>query len=45
VVPDDVQRLVAPALAHRVLLRRGQGGLDEARQAIARVLAAVPVPL
>jgi MoxR-like ATPase len=45
VVPDDVQRLAAPVLGHRVLLRRGQGGIDESRRALERVLAGVPVPL
>ncbi len=44
-VPDDVQRLAAPILAHRVLLRRGAGGLDQARQAIDKVVSAVAVPL
>ena len=47
VVPDDVQRLAAPVLAHRVVLRRGAGGGDfaAARSAIARVIERVPVPL
>jgi MoxR-like ATPase len=44
-VPDDVQRLVEPVLGHRVVLRRGDGGLDETREAMRRVLASTPVPL
>ncbi|MFP3942142.1 MAG: AAA family ATPase, partial [Thermoanaerobaculia bacterium] len=44
-VPDDVQRLAAPVLAHRVILRRSGGDLDAARQAIDRVVDAVPVPV
>lgn len=47
VVPDDVQRLAGPVLAHRVVLRRGSGGSDfgASRAAIARVLERIPVPL
>ncbi len=44
-VPDDVQRLVEPVLGHRVVLKRGDGDLDETRGAIRRVLASTPVPL
>jgi len=44
-VPDDVQRLAGPVLAHRVVLKRGGGDLDSARQAIERVVAVTPVPL
>jgi len=44
-VPDDVQRLAVPILGHRVMLRRGSGGLEETQAAIRRVLAATPVPL
>ena len=47
-IPDDVQRLAPAVLAHRVSLRRGSGGhggLDVARQAIARVVEATAVPL
>ena len=44
-IPDDVQRLAAPVLSHRVALKRGAGDLDGARQAIERVVAATPVPL
>jgi len=44
-IPDDVQRLAAPVLAHRVVLKRGTAELDQARKAIERVVAATPVPL
>lgn len=43
--PDDVQTLTVPVFAHRVVLRRGVGDLDEARAAIRRILAATPIPL
>jgi len=43
--PDDVQQLVVPVFAHRVSLRRGSGGLKEARAAIRQVLAEALVPL
>ena len=45
VVPDDVQRLAVPVLAHRVVLRHGNSGIEGAREAIERVVAACPVPL
>ena len=45
VVPDDVQRLAVPVLAHRVVLRHGTGGIEAGRDAIERVVAALPVPL
>ncbi len=45
VVPDDVQRLAVPVLAHRVLLKRGGGTLDQARTALQRLVAGLPVPL
>jgi MoxR-like ATPase len=45
VVPDDVQRLAVPVLAHRILLKRGVGTLDQSRSAIQRVVAGIPVPL
>ena len=39
-VPDDVQRLAAPVLAHRVVLRRGSTDLDSApARPIERVVA------
>jgi len=44
-VPDDVQRLALPVLGHRVMLKGGSGGMDEARDAIRRILASTPVPL
>lgn len=44
-VPDDVQQLAIPVLAHRVTLRRGGGHLDEQRTAISRVISTVPVPV
>ncbi|HYG64574.1 MAG TPA: MoxR family ATPase [Thermoanaerobaculia bacterium] len=44
-VPDDVQRLAVPVLGHRVVLKRGGAGLEMARKAIERVVAATPVPL
>ncbi|HVS03863.1 MAG TPA: MoxR family ATPase [Thermoanaerobaculia bacterium] len=45
VVPDDVQRLAQPVLAHRVLLRHGSEGIAAARAAIDRLVASVPVPV
>lgn len=44
-LPDDVQRLAIPVLGHRVMLKRGSGGIEEAREAIQRILASTPVPL
>jgi MoxR-like ATPase len=44
-IPDDVQRLAAPVLSHRVVLKRGAGDLDGTRKAIERVVASTPVPL
>jgi MoxR-like ATPase len=44
-VPDDVQRLAVPVLAHRVVLKRGAFDLESTRRAIERVIAATPVPL
>jgi MoxR-like ATPase len=44
-IPDDVQRLAAAVLAHRVVLKRGTADLDQARKAIERVVAGTPVPL
>jgi MoxR-like ATPase len=44
-IPDDVQRLAAPVLAHRVVLKRGAGTLDASRHAVQRVVASLPVPL
>ncbi len=44
-VPDDVQRLAVPVLGHRVMLKRGAGGIEESRAAIRRILASTPVPV
>jgi MoxR-like ATPase len=44
-IPDDVQRLAAPVLGHRIALKRGAGDLDASRKAIDRVVASTPVPL
>jgi len=44
-VPDDVQRLAVPVLAHRVILKRSGGDLDSARRAIERVVRSVAVPV
>lgn len=44
-VPDDVQRVAAPVLAHRVMLKRGVGDLNAAREAIDRLSRKVPVPV
>ena len=44
-VPDDVQRLAVPVLAHRVVLRRGNAESGANRQAIEQLLHSVPVPL
>jgi MoxR-like ATPase len=45
VVPDDLQRLAVPVLAHRVVLRRGSSGIDAARRAVEQLVAATPVPI
>jgi len=45
VLPDDVQRLVVPVLAHRVLLRRGAASLDASRRALEQVVAETPIPV
>jgi MoxR-like ATPase len=45
VVPDDVQRLAPSVLSHRVVLKRGAGGIDAARAALGRLVAALPVPV
>ncbi len=44
-VPDDVQTVAGPVLAHRIILRRGAGDLSAAREAIRRVVESVPVPV
>ena len=44
-IPDDVQRVAVPILAHRVLLKNGAGGLASGREAIRRVLDSISVPV
>ncbi len=44
-IPDDVQRLAAPVLAHRVVLKRGAATSTARARRIERVVAATPVPL
>jgi len=44
-IPDDVQRVVVPILAHRVLLKNGAGGLTSGREAIRRVLDSTSIPV
>jgi MoxR-like ATPase len=44
-IPDDVQRLAPAVLGHRIVLKRGTTDLDQARKAIERVVAGIPVPL
>jgi MoxR-like ATPase len=47
VVPDDVQRLVVPCLAHRVLPAGAAGvaGYEEAAAILERIVASTPVPV
>jgi MoxR-like ATPase len=47
VVPDDVKRLAAPVLAHRLVARgaRTAGGADPAVEVVEEVLREAPVPL
>jgi MoxR-like ATPase len=45
VIPDDVQRLAPAVLSHRIILKRGAGGVDAARDAVARLVATTPVPV
>ncbi len=45
VIPDDVQALAVPVLAHRVALKSGDDSPAAARAALQRLLAATPVPL
>jgi MoxR-like ATPase len=44
-VPDDVQRLAPAVLGHRVVLRRGSGGLEAARRAIEVLIHSTPLPI
>ncbi|MFD1721072.1 AAA family ATPase [Amnibacterium endophyticum] len=50
VLPDDVEALAGPVLAHRLVLRRSgfeqQGSLDaDAQRLVTQIVAGVPVPL
>jgi MoxR-like ATPase len=45
VIPDDVQRLAVPVLAHRLVLRRGGSEAEAHRQAVEELVENVPVPL
>ncbi len=44
VIPDDVQRLAVPVLAHRVIPKGYTGRSDAARQVVEDAVEAVPVP-
>ncbi len=44
-VPDDVQQLAVPVLAHRVVLRRGASEAGAARQAIDQLVRRTAVPV
>lgn len=44
-IPEDVQALAVPVLAHRVLLRRGTGDREAQRQAVEGLVRSVPIPL
>lgn len=44
-VPDDVQRLVVPVWAHRVVVKRGAQDLEASRRVLERLVAATPVPV
>lgn len=44
-VPDDVKRLAVPVLSHRVMLRRGDGGLEDNREAVRHLVETTPVPV
>ncbi len=44
-IPDDVQRLAVPVLAHRVMLKQGGQDLHQGQTAIRSVLAATAVPI
>lgn len=45
VVPDDIQRLTVPVLAHRVALRRAGSDLEAASRILRKVIAETPVPV
>ena len=44
-IPDDVQRVAVPILAHRVLLKNGATGLSAGRDAIQRILESISIPV
>lgn len=44
-IPDDVQRLAVPVLAHRISLRSGSGERNRQEQAIKDVVTRLPVPV
>ncbi len=45
VIPDDVQALAVPVLAHRVVLKSGDDSRAAARGAVQRLIAGTPVPV
>jgi MoxR-like ATPase len=46
VLPDDIKRLAAPVLAHRVVMARpGQPGRQRGREVVDQLVEQVPVPL
>ena len=44
VIPDDVKRLAAPVMAHRVILRGVYGRTGESEKVVAEILDRVPAP-
>jgi MoxR-like ATPase len=45
VVPDDVQKLATPVLAHRLVLKSGDDSPDAGRAALKRLVAGLSVPV
>ncbi len=45
ITPDDIQAAAEPVLAHRILLRRSEGGIAEKVLVIRRILERIDVPL
>jgi MoxR-like ATPase len=45
VLPDDVQELAVPVLAHRLVPRQARAGAEIGRRVVGRLLDEVPVPL
>ena len=45
VVPDDIQALAGPVLAHRVALKGGATTLEACREAVEGIVRRVPVPV